>query len=338
MPIELPGIVLASLATLCLGVVLGPEAPLIAIGSGIGVLAVHLVKKDAPAQAVAVIGAAGSFAAISTLLGSPLVGAFLLMEAAGLGGPMLGVVLVPGLLAAGVGALIFVGLSKLDRLRDVLAGDPGHSALRQPQRGRVPLGGRDRRHRRRARRRHTAVGPRSPAGRRATQHRADAGRRPRGRRACDRVRRDDRTRARQRCSSPARTSSPGSSRSAADWSVGALVLLLVCKGLAYGLSLSSFRGGPVFPGSLPRRRTGASSSRTVPACRMIAGVGMGIGAMSVAMLNLPLTSVLLASVFLASDAVTLMPLIIVAVVVVLRQLGLDRAPNGTSQACSEHVT
>ena len=32
------------------------------------------------------------------------------MEAAGLGGPMLGVVLVPGLLAAGVGSLIFVGL------------------------------------------------------------------------------------------------------------------------------------------------------------------------------------------------------------------------------------
>ena len=110
MPIQLPGIVLASLATLCLGVVLGPEAPLIAIGSGFGVLAVHLVKKDAPAQALAVIGAAGSFAAISTLLGSPIVGAFLMMEAAGLAGPMLGVVLVPGLLAAGVGALIFVGL------------------------------------------------------------------------------------------------------------------------------------------------------------------------------------------------------------------------------------
>ena len=32
------------------------------------------------------------------------------MEVSGLGGPMLGVVLVPGLLAAGVGALIFVGL------------------------------------------------------------------------------------------------------------------------------------------------------------------------------------------------------------------------------------
>jgi hypothetical protein len=32
------------------------------------------------------------------------------MEAAGIGGPLLGVVLLPGLLAAGVGALIFVGL------------------------------------------------------------------------------------------------------------------------------------------------------------------------------------------------------------------------------------
>ena len=98
-PIDLPGILIAAFVTLSLGVVLGPEAPLIAIGSGMGVLAIHLVKRDAPASAIAVIGAAGSFAAIATLLGSPIVGAFLLMEAAGLGGPLLGVILVPGLLA-----------------------------------------------------------------------------------------------------------------------------------------------------------------------------------------------------------------------------------------------
>ena len=83
-PIELFGIVAAAFATLSLGVVLGPEAPLIAIGSGLGVLAIHLVKHDAPPMAAVVIGAAGSFAAIATLLGSPLVGAFLLMEMAGL--------------------------------------------------------------------------------------------------------------------------------------------------------------------------------------------------------------------------------------------------------------
>ena len=92
-PIELPGIVLAAFFTLSLGVVLGPEAPLIAIGSGLGVLAVHLLKKDAPETAFLVIGAAGSFAAISSLLGSPLVGAFLLMEAAGIGGSLMPVVL-----------------------------------------------------------------------------------------------------------------------------------------------------------------------------------------------------------------------------------------------------
>ena len=47
-PIELPGVILAALATLSLGVVLGPEAPLIAIGGGLGALAVHLAKRDAP--------------------------------------------------------------------------------------------------------------------------------------------------------------------------------------------------------------------------------------------------------------------------------------------------
>src|SRR5438445_6683271 len=75
-PVDLYGIVLASLATLCLGVVLGPEAPLIALGGGLGALAVQLIKRDAPARARAVVGAAGSFAAIATLLGSPITGAF----------------------------------------------------------------------------------------------------------------------------------------------------------------------------------------------------------------------------------------------------------------------
>ena len=77
---------IAALATLSLGGVLGPEAPLIALGGGLAVLAARLARRGAPAQAVALVGAAGSFAAIATLFGSPLPAAFLLMEAAGLGG------------------------------------------------------------------------------------------------------------------------------------------------------------------------------------------------------------------------------------------------------------
>jgi hypothetical protein len=48
---------------------------------------------------------------------------------------------------------------------------------------------------------------------------------------------------------------------------------------------------------------------------MIAGAAMGIGAMTVAMLGLPLTSVLLATLFLSADGLALTPLVIVAVVV-----------------------
>jgi len=82
-PVELPGILLAAAASLVLGVVLGPEAPLIALGGGLAVCAVRLARRDVPQRAAAVVAAAGSFAAISALLGSPIAGAFLLMEASG---------------------------------------------------------------------------------------------------------------------------------------------------------------------------------------------------------------------------------------------------------------
>ena len=108
---ELPAIVLASFTTLALGAVLGPEAPLIAIGGGLAALVVHLLKEDAPPMAVTIMASAGSFAAISTLVGSPLLGAFLIMEAAGISGATLSLVALPGLLAAGVGAIVFIGLN-----------------------------------------------------------------------------------------------------------------------------------------------------------------------------------------------------------------------------------
>ena len=44
---ELACIALAALATLSLGAVLGPEAPLVAIGGGLAALTVRLAKMDA---------------------------------------------------------------------------------------------------------------------------------------------------------------------------------------------------------------------------------------------------------------------------------------------------
>ena len=87
---------------------------------------------------------------------------------------------------------------------------------------------------------------------------------------------------------------------AGSYSVGALVLLLVCKGLAYGVSLSSFRGGPIFPALFIGGAGGIALSH-LPGLPLVAGVAMGIGAVSVVMLTLPLTSVLLVTLLMASD-------------------------------------
>ena len=70
LPEALPGVMLAAFAGVGLGVVVGPEAPLIALGSGLGVVTIRSVRKQAPAQVVTVMAAAGTFAAVS-LLSSP---------------------------------------------------------------------------------------------------------------------------------------------------------------------------------------------------------------------------------------------------------------------------
>jgi len=60
-PVELPGIVLAAFATLSLGVVLGPEAPLIALGGGALATGVgHVVKARAPGVEVICIQPRGA--------------------------------------------------------------------------------------------------------------------------------------------------------------------------------------------------------------------------------------------------------------------------------------
>jgi H+/Cl- antiporter ClcA len=115
-PIDLPGILLAGLATLGLGLVLGPSAPVIAIGAGGGLLFLNLVKKDAPEQVRKVISIAGSCAAFSMVFRSALISTVIILEGAAVGGPMLTFVLLPGLLAAGVGSVVYLGLGSVTGL------------------------------------------------------------------------------------------------------------------------------------------------------------------------------------------------------------------------------
>jgi H+/Cl- antiporter ClcA len=101
------GIALAALATLSFGGVLGPEAPLIALGSVVGLVVTSFVKLGERERGV--LSTAGSFSAISALFGGPIVGGVLMVEGAvGLGSAALPV-LLPGFVAAAVGYVIIVG-------------------------------------------------------------------------------------------------------------------------------------------------------------------------------------------------------------------------------------
>jgi H+/Cl- antiporter ClcA len=336
-PIDLPGILLAALATLSFGVVLGPEAPLILMGSGLGALAVRLAARDAPPMATTVIAAAGSFAAVSSLLGSPLLGAFLLLEASGLGGPMLGLVLVPGLLAAGIGMLVFIGLDSWTGFGTFSLAIPGLPPVGQPT-GATFLWA-------------LVFGVGAALLGRAIQWLALKLRPHVERRmfalmpvvgvlvaglAIGFEQATDKSSSEVLFSG--QSALPVLVGDAAEWSVGALLLLVVCKGLAYALSLSSFRGGPVFPAMFIGAAAGIAASH-LPGLSMVPAVAMGIGAMCAAMLGLPLTATLLATLLLGTDGLNVMPVVIVAVVVAyVTSARLRPAPEPAAPTAEPTVT
>jgi H+/Cl- antiporter ClcA len=313
LPAELPGIFLAAVASLALGAVVGPEAPVIALGGGLAVLAVKLSKRDMPPSTGAVIAATGSFAAISTLLGNPLSGAVLLLEAAGIGGPMATVALVPGLLGAGVGSLIFLGLNSLTGYGTFSLAIPDlppapHMDVAQLGWA-VLIGGAAAVLSFAIRRLALFLRPHveqrllllTPLAGLAVAGLAIAYAEGTGKSSSQVL-------------FSGQSALPSLLEHSAGYTVGALVLLLACKALAYSISLSSFRGGPTFPGMFIGAAGGIALSH-LPSLPMIAGAAIGIGAMTAGMLQLPITAVLITTLFLGTDGINVMPLTIVAVVV-----------------------
>ncbi|MGO8960991.1 MAG: chloride channel protein [Streptosporangiaceae bacterium] len=327
---ELPGILLAAVVTLGFGAVLGPEAPLIALGGGLAAWAISRARGEGADRAKIVIASAGSFAAIATLLGSPLTAAFLLMEAAGLGGAILELVLVPGLLAAGIGALVFTGLDRWTGLGAFSLSIPGLPHFTRPTLAEIGyallvglaaavVGVAIRRFALLLR---GWVQPRllvaTPLAGLTVAGLAVLFSQVTGKGA------------RYVLFSGQNEIGPFVA-SHASFAIGALMLLLACKAVAYGVSLSAFRGGPIFPAIFIGGVAGAALSY-LPGLPLVAAMGMGIGAMVTAMLRLPLTAVLLASLLLASDGIAVMPLVIVAVVTAYVAIGWLDPPDRSSGA------
>jgi H+/Cl- antiporter ClcA len=316
-PIELPGVLLAAVATIGLGVVLGPEAPLIALGSGLGLLAIGLVKRDAPDQIRAVVAAAGSFAAVSFIFGSPLVGAVLLIEAAGLDRRRLLVIVPIGLLAAGIGSLVSIGIGSWTGLssEDFALGRLTLPDFPRPGVGdflwTVPLAAA------------VAAGCFAAfAAARALQPLLEqrrivllpaagiviAGLAIAFEQATDK--------GAQEVLFSGQDQLLGFVAGAAGWPVWTLALLIGFKGLAWSVALAGFRGGPTFPGLFLGAAAGVLASH-LPGLALTPAVAVGLGAAVVAVLRLPLSAVLLAVALTSGAGRGVEPLVIVGVVVAL---------------------
>jgi H+/Cl- antiporter ClcA len=313
-PVELPGVLLAALATISLGLVLGPEAPLIALGSGLGILAIRLARKDAPESLTALVAAAGSFAAVSFIFGSPLIGAVILIEAAALDRRGLQVVLPVGLLASGIGALVSTGVGSWDGLS---SSDFALAPLTLPDFARpdltdflwtVPfavsialvvfaifaL----------ARRLQPVVMRRPlltlPVAGLAVAGLAIAFAEATGEDVSYVL-------------FSGQESLGSLVEASGGWSVTALALLLAFKGLAWSISLAGFRGGPTFPGLLLGVAAGLLASH-LPGFATTPAVAVGMGAAMAAVLRLPLASVVLATLLTSHVGAGVEPLIILGVV------------------------
>jgi H+/Cl- antiporter ClcA len=325
-PLELPGVVLAALATISFGLVLGPEAPLIALGAGLGVLAIRSLRRDVPLEAQAVMAAAGSVAAMSMLFDSPIIAAVLLIEALGLDREKLPLVLLPALLAAGIGSLVSIGMGSITGLSTsaYALGALPVPTLSQPaladfawtiplalavavltflviRIGRVTYGF--------AARRPFLV---LPAGGVAVALLAVAFHATSGKGI-------------EEVLFSGQDALPGLVTGAGTWSISALALVLAFKGLAWGISLGGFRGGPTFPALFIGAAAGILASH-LPGFDMTGAIGVGMGAGAVSVLRLPLTCVVLSTLLLNKSGPGSEPLIIVGVVVAyLATIALGRA-------------
>lgn len=325
-PRDLGGVVLAALASLSLGAVVGPEAPLIALGGGLALLAADRTKLGADAQGRGLIAVAGSAAAIATIFGNPLVAVILLLEVVGLASRSVMLVIVPCIVSSGVGALLFTGLghwtglptgslalpdvsaTTLD-LADLLFVVPLAAAVALLMHVATILG---RRVAAAAMPRPilVAVGAGVLTGALAGLFALVTGRSP------------------VEVLESGQQSLPGLVDQ--TWPVGVLLLLLLCKGAAYGLCLGSFRGGPTFPAIFLGGVVGVLVGH-LPGLGTVPGLGICMAAGMVAILRLPVTSVLLVVLILGPAATSQMPVVMVATVtalVVVETLDRRRAPRG----------
>jgi H+/Cl- antiporter ClcA len=312
---QIPSALLAAMLTLGFGLILGPEAPLTALGLTAGMVAAGALKPGMSGGRI--LAVAGAFAAISTVFGGPLPSALLLFELVARSGMIpsasLGAALLPGFLASGTAALVFTGidswpgvhLTKLElpqlpdyptiRIADLLwcllvalvaavvaAGARGAAkqlfdrTTRVPPAAMLACAG-------------LAVGLLAVAFRAITS---------------------------QPVNLILFSGEDAMSPIIAQTSAGVLALLVVAKGLGYAISLGSgFRGGPTFPAIALGVATGVLASIVLPGLDITPAVVAGLAAGASAALGLSFFGALIAALMVGSGASETIPIAVIASVI-----------------------
>jgi H+/Cl- antiporter ClcA len=336
-PSQLPWVLLTAFVSLPLGAVLGPEAPLIATGGALALFIGHRLGIEDGTKAASIVAVAGTAAAIATIFGNPVIALVMIIEVVGLGGRQLTLVLLPAMMAVGVGGLMFTGLGswtglsigaltlplpqttvQLD-LPDLLWTLPvaivaalatrvirglGRTlvprVLARPVPMTLAVG--------------VAVGICAAAYSLITDH------------------------------GPADIALSGQqtlahlASSPASFSPGTLVALLVFKGLGYALSLGALRGGPVFPAVCLGAALGVLVA-PLPGFGLIPAFAVGMVAATVSALPLPVSSIVLVAVLMGSVAQAIAPVILLAGVVAfvteqIAEKGLFRGAQTAPEAAA----
>jgi H+/Cl- antiporter ClcA len=99
----------------------------------------------------------------------------------------------------------------------------------------------------------------------------------------------------------------------AEGSAGVLALLVVAKGLAYGLSLGAgFRGGPVFPAIAIGAAIGVLAADVLPGLATTPALAAGIAAGTAASLRVPFTAALLVALLVGPSFSEIAPIAVLA--------------------------
>jgi H+/Cl- antiporter ClcA len=313
--IGLPSVLAAGIISLAGGVVLGPEAPILALGLAVGVATSRLTE-GSDETTTRTLALAGAFAAMAGLFGGSLALALFFFEgltkAGNLPAPAIARVMLPGFLGSGVGALIFTGVHNWSGVHEQSLALPGLAAyptvrlvdvawclvlaavitvgmiairaaarsvdarVRLPVLSRLVIAG-------------LAIGAI------ATVFRALADR------PVDFV----------LFSGQASTGDY-----IAEGSAGVLIAVIGFKGLGYLVSLASgFRGGPIFPSVSLGVAVGALAANVLPGLALTPAIVAGVAAGATAAVGLPFFGALLAVLLAGGEAAETAPIAVIASVV-----------------------